>query len=327
MPCRRARKICRGKTGRGGVRETGRGKAAAAPARSVEANRPPFARPVEAVKPAVPAATVVKPARSGAEAEKAAAPVAGPEGGFAVTRKHLVVKGETLWDLSGKYYKDPFKWGKIYAGNRDTIADPDRIYPREEIFIPEITEEIRPAPKPETVTDMNAPDGEEDVVAPAEEAAVVSATAVAAAPTGVEKAADGLLNKEPLEDLAAGMSEEMPEDLKEWSDSVKIAPGGWDPDGVITGVIKSDTDALPGSLTVSGEMVRIKAYKKGVLKPGNIVTGYMKGAVAVEKNGKELGRELQKTGTLEVVSVAGSVVQARIVEAVTSVGNGQLIVK
>ena len=258
----------------------------------------------QSVKPAVPSA-----------------PSAGSGGGFPVTRKHIVVKGETLWDLSDKYYKDPFKWGKIYTGNLDKISDPDHIYPGEEIFIPEITEVIRPPLKPETVTDMDAPGSEEGVALPAVQ---VAAAAASAGGKGVD---DGLLNKEPLEDISAGMSEEMPVDLKEWSDSIKIAPGGWDPDGVITGVIKSDTDALPGSLTVIGEMVSIKAYKKGVLKPGNIVTSYLKGAIAVDKNGEELGRELQKTGTLEVVYVDGSKVQARVIDASSSVDEDQLIVK
>lgn len=283
---------------------------AAAPVKVVEV------KPAAVIAPAKPAET--KPAQPVAEAAKADVPAAGSGGGFAVTRKHLVVEGETLWDLSNKYYKDPFKWGKIYNGNLDKISDPDRIYPMEEIFIPEITEVIRPAPRPETVTDMGVPGSEEGVAVPA---------AKAAAPAEAEKAAGGLLDKEPLEDLAASMSEEMPADLKEWSDSVKIAPAGWDPDGVITGVIRSDTDAMPGGLAFGGEMVRIKAYKKGVLKPGQAVTAYMKGAVAVDKNGKELGRELQKTGVLEVVSVDGLVVKARVIEALTSVDADQLIVK
>jgi len=47
----------------------------------------------------------------------------------------------------------------------------------------------------------------------------------------------------------------------------------------------------------------------------------------VDKNGEELGRELQKTGTLEVVYVDGSKVQARVIDASSSVDEDQLIVK
>jgi hypothetical protein len=49
---------------------------------------------------------------------------------------HTVVKDDTLWDLAQFYYQDPFQWRVIWEANRDTVADPNLIYPNEVIVIP-----------------------------------------------------------------------------------------------------------------------------------------------------------------------------------------------
>jgi hypothetical protein len=48
---------------------------------------------------------------------------------------YSVVRGDTLWDLSGKFYEDPFQWPLIFKTNRDIIRDPDLIYPKQNIRI------------------------------------------------------------------------------------------------------------------------------------------------------------------------------------------------
>lgn len=46
---------------------------------------------------------------------------------------------DCLWNISKKktIYDDPWKWPKIYVANRDKIKNPDLIYPREVLTIPE----------------------------------------------------------------------------------------------------------------------------------------------------------------------------------------------
>jgi hypothetical protein len=49
---------------------------------------------------------------------------------------HTVVDDDTLWDLAQRYYQNPYEWRVIFEANRDSIADPNLIYPNEIFVIP-----------------------------------------------------------------------------------------------------------------------------------------------------------------------------------------------
>ncbi|MGH9336939.1 MAG: LysM peptidoglycan-binding domain-containing protein, partial [Vicinamibacteria bacterium] len=61
------------------------------------------------------------------------APTSYPEG----TRIHIIVRGDTLWDISNTYFQNPFLWPQLWDANR-YIENPHLIYPGDPLRIPDL---------------------------------------------------------------------------------------------------------------------------------------------------------------------------------------------
>ncbi|MES2832044.1 MAG: LysM peptidoglycan-binding domain-containing protein [Pseudomonadota bacterium] len=48
--------------------------------------------------------------------------------------QHVVVKGDTLWDISGKFLQHPWCWPQVWGMNRDEIRNPHWIYPGQIVY-------------------------------------------------------------------------------------------------------------------------------------------------------------------------------------------------
>lgn len=77
------------------------------------------------------------------DADEVASRNAGKAGGqrVAVPATHAVVEGDTLWDITQRYYGDPYKWPQVWSYNPH-ITNPHWIYPGATIHLRPAGEEV-----------------------------------------------------------------------------------------------------------------------------------------------------------------------------------------
>ncbi|HXV06966.1 MAG TPA: LysM peptidoglycan-binding domain-containing protein [Burkholderiales bacterium] len=82
-----------------------------------------------------PAAAPTEPAPAPAAQTMPAAPVENVPLQDDVPTRYVVVKGDTLWDISARFLKNPWKWPDVWGINRDHIRNPHLIYPGDVILL------------------------------------------------------------------------------------------------------------------------------------------------------------------------------------------------
>ena len=211
---------------------------------------------------------------------------------FAQETTHMVKEGDTLWDIAGFYYQNPFLWPYIWRANLTNIADPHWIYPDQVFVVPPSPEEALAEEMPEEVP----------VYVPEEEVTEI--------PSALEPTAEVISMVKPKEHI---FSEEIvhragfivDEDMPYWGKIVGTEP---EDEKNITSFKKIYIDRAEG-VEMDGKLT--------IYRPGNVITH--------PKTGKRLGKEIIVLGKALVEAVGDEGSRCQVMASYDIIRNGDFV--
>lgn len=245
-----------------------------------------------------------------------------PESFPADATLHIIVPGDTLWDLADLVFGNPYLWPQIWNENR-YITDSHWIYPGDPLLLPArptVVSEVVPqsqegAPAPAAPAPAEAAPTEETEPAPAE--APRAETAPAPAPTPARKAPDTAHAPRTLPKLESFADDY---DLR---CSGFIAPREEKPDYFIT----NQEDESKSGLT-EGDIVYLnRGRSNGHTEPGTEYSVVMReGEVRHPVTHKFLGHYYKRLGSVRVLAAQDTTAIAAISMACDEIRTGQALV-
>lgn len=241
--------------------------------------------------------------------------------------EHTVVSKDTMWDLAGRYYHDPYKWRKIAEANPPpNVKDPHWIYPSQVLRIPAL-EETSAAEQPAA----QAPVAETDQPATATPAPAPVAASVSAPPKPAEKPKHVVRTETQGAAGGEGIAEDFvsDKDTSYRDDNTMVgsfpfaerfkAKAGWKPDGVVL------EDPQDGEhIVAEGDTIEVRAGPGGSVRVGQEYAVLRRALPTDTENQKDL--YLARIGRVKILAEKGAgVYQATITEANDSPVEGDWI--
>ncbi|KPL15685.1 hypothetical protein AMJ74_00990 [candidate division WOR_3 bacterium SM1_77] len=210
---------------------------------------------------------------------------------FAQETTHTVKEGDTLWDIAGFYYQNPFLWPYVWRANLTNIADPHWIYPDQNFIIP---------PSPEEAL-VEVPE-EMPVYVPEEEVTMIpSALEPTTEVISVVKPEERIFSEEVIHRAGFIVDEDMPY----WGKIVGTEPKA---ERVITSFKKVYIDRA-GDVAVDDKLT--------IFRPGKVITH--------PKTGKRLGREIIVLGTALVEAIGEEGSRCKVMASYDLIKDGDFV--
>ncbi|MBI5241040.1 MAG: LysM peptidoglycan-binding domain-containing protein [Elusimicrobia bacterium] len=248
---------------------------------------------------------------------------------LAASSQHTVTEHECLWDLSKRYYQDPYRWRDI-AGANPLVKDPNLIYPGQVLQIPE----AGPAARPKVELEAAAPvetGAAVPAAAPIETAAPVEVPAPQPAPVPAatvlpEPAAEMPPDVEAPPRAQGGLNEDslstkFPEgQAGQYPAFTRVqAPKGWKADGRVTEF--DDEEIISGP----GDLAEAKMAGKTPVRVGDRFY-ILRADVANEADADQEATYLQRVGVVRVETILPKGrVRLRVLKAGGAVEAGDLL--
>jgi hypothetical protein len=217
---------------------------------------------------------------------------------------YTIKKGDTLWDISSKFLKDPFLWPKLWQRN-PYITNPHWIYPGNPVRLSTFEEAKKEEPprvveeKPREVKEVKP------------EVAEVKEVKKVEPPPVVEKKLEVIAEKKPVEEKKV---------IPEIRSAGFIA--AFDYKGI--GIILDNKEGK--NLMAEGDVLYLAFKTAETISIGNKYTVFRASDIIRDPvTEKKIGRKYSISGNIEIIDQFGNFYTARVLEAFDAIYKGDMI--